>query len=224
MTASTVNTGTSKPTASVLPVRQDSQHTTSNAEPESPMEVDDASCSNNSSQLTLDDTTESDSQPDSGIKQSSFLTSTAATTVTTETVDSVNNKHDTDGSSSSSSNNQTLLNGNVAPHMPRATSPDSLPNGPSTSAKPNGPVSLLSGNLSPTSVYPAAASEVLKPNDLLKLDSLLIKGRNDPSSSVVKTGASHTNKNIVISSLNKQTGAIGTKVVTATTHTGKVGN
>ena len=200
-------------------IKQDSQHTNSNIEPESPMEVDDASCSNNSSQLTLDDTTESDSQPESSVKQGPFLATAAATT---ETIDSVHSKHDIDGSSSSS-NNQTLLNGGVT-HMLGATSPDSLPNGPSTSAKPNGPVSLLSGNLSPTSLYPAAASEVLKPSDLLKSDSLLAKSRNDSNSSVVKSGTSHTNRNIVISSVNKQTGVMGTKVVTSTTHTGKVSN
>ena len=206
--ASSGGGGTRKPTASVMPVvKQDSRQ--QNSELESPMDIDDASCSNNGSQLTLDDSTESDSPAESGSKPASFLASLSAADAT----DCVGDKHDTDGSSSS--NNQTLLNGGVS-HPP-----DAVPNGPASSAKPNGPISLLSGSLSPTSLHPAG-NEVLKASDLLtgKTDSLLAKSRND--STVARSAASHTNKNVVISSVNKQTGVIATKVVTATTQGSKV--
>ena len=181
-----------------------------NRELESPMDIDDASCSNNSSQLTQDDSTESDSPPESSSKPSSFLAPLSAA----DAMDSADDRQDTDGNSSS--NNQTLLNGGVS-HPP-----DAVPNGPaSSSAKPNGPISLLSGSVSPTSLHPAG-NEVLKASDLLtgKTDSLLAKSRND--SSVARSAASHTNKNVVISSVNKQTGVIATKVVTATTQGAKV--
>ena len=205
--ASSGGGGTRKPTASVMPVfKQDSRQ--QNSELESPMDIDDASCSNNGSQLTLDDSTESNSPAESGSKPASFLASLSAADAT----DCVGDKQDTDGSSS---NNQTLLNGGVS-HPP-----DAVPNGPASSAKPNGPISLLSGSLSPTSLHPAG-NEVLKASDLLtgKTDSLLAKSRND--STVARSAASHTNKNVVISSVNKQTGVIATKVVTATTQGAKV--
>ena len=198
---------TRKPTASVMPVvKQDSRQ--QNSELESPMDIDDASCSNNSSQLTLDDSTESDSPAESGSKPASFLAPLSAADAT----DCVGDKQDTDGSSS---NNQTLLNGGVS-HPP-----DAVPNGPASSAKPNGPISLLSGSFSPTSLHPAG-NEVLKASDLLtgKADSLLAKSRN--VSNVARSAASHTNRNVVISSVNKQTGVIATKVVTASTQGAKV--
>ena len=215
--ASSGGGGTRKPTASVMPVfKQDSRQ--QNSELESPMDIDDASCSNNGSQLTLDDSTESNSPAESGSKPASFLASLSAADAT----DCVGDKQDTDGSSSS--NNQTLLNGGVShppDAVPNGPASSAKPNGPASSAKPNGPISLLSGSLSPTSLHPAG-NEVLKASDLLtgKTDSLLAKSRND--STVARSAASHTNKNVVISSVNKQTGVIATKVVTATTQGAKV--
>ena len=206
ITTTSTSGGTRKPTGSVMPVLKQQ-----NPELESPMDIDDAGCSNNSSQLTQDDSTESDSPPESSSKPSSFLAPLSAA----DAMDCTDDRQDTDGSSSSS-NNQTLLNGGVS-HPP-----DAAPNGPaSSSAKPNGPISLLSGSVSPTSLHPAG-NEVLKASDLLtgKTHSLLAKSRND--SSVARSAASHTNKNVVISSVNKQTGVIATKVVTATTQGAKV--
>ena len=111
--------------------------------------------------------------------------------------------------------NRTLLNGNLA-----SPSQESLPNGPSlVGAKPNGPISLLSGGVSPSAV--SSEMDVLKPSDLLrgKSDSFTQKSKSD--SGAIKGGLQ--SKNIVISTVNKHTGVIGTKVVTAGSQAAKVG-
>ena len=66
------------------------------------MDIDDASCSNNSSQLTQDDSTESDSPPESSSKPSSLLTPLSAA----DAMDCADGRQDAEGSSSS--NNQDI--------------------------------------------------------------------------------------------------------------------
>ncbi len=210
---------TSKPTASVLPVVKQRSDDVMEDEDESPMDIDnddsdevtcsDVTCSNkqNTSQLTLDTSSSelSDSQQQ--------LTSISSNNNKLENFESFSNSKRFP--SEDVSNSPTLLNGGV-PHLS-----DALQNG--GASKPNGPISLLSGGVSPTNVY-TSASELLKPSDLFSTgksantDSLLgNRGRNAESAS-----NHHGNKNIVLGTLNRHTGVITTKVVTATTHTGKV--
>ncbi len=133
--------------------------------------------------------------------------------------DGSHNKHDSSMPVLLDENNRTLLNGTLA-----SPSQESLPNGPSlVGAKPNGPISLLSGGVSPSALS-SPDSDVLKPADLLrgKSDSFSQKGKSDSHSGAsFKSGLQ--SKNIVISSVNKQSGTIGTKVVTASSQAGKVG-
>ena len=134
--------------------------------------------------------------------------------------DGGHNKHDSSMPVLLDENNRTLLNGTLA-----SPSQESLPNGPSSlvGAKPNGPISLLSGGVSPSALS-SPDTDVLKPADLLrgKSDSFSQKGKSDPHSGAsFKSGLQ--SKNIVISSVNKQSGTIGTKVVTASSQAGKVG-
>ena len=115
-----------------------------------------------------------------------------------------------------------LLNGALS-----CASQDQFPNGPmsaivaSAGSKTNGPVSLLQPGTS-TPCTSNGDVEVLKASDLLKASSHKVVSTG-PGQSVVKltvpctsSATGSQSRNIVISTVNKATGALGTKVVSAT--------